>query len=873
MSLFMNDKIKILFLLILVCFSIHIFNNKINSIPPIGRFLNPFHGYIVTANKSQIYINNLALKDSVEVVWDENDFPHIFAKNDSDLYMVQGYIVSSDRLWQMDFITRLHAGRLSEIIGNNDSVLKNDKFMRRIGITESAKSSLFATAYCVNQENLKYQDWDGLSDCPSGYQLVVKEPEVYDMLVSYSIGINKYIQSLSYRDLPIEYKILDYSPNLWTPLRTCLLLKAMSLDLTGRNTDIIYTNLVNTFGKDKADFLYSEIPYNNTPIIAREDFSKIENPILPLCDDELSIDSESLEVFNMYNVNNPGIGSNNWAVHKDMAKKGHAILANDPHLGLNLPNVWYVMHLSTPEQNVMGATMPGAPGILSGFNDYIAWGETNAAADVSDFYHIKIDSSNFNNYILDNKSVPFKKRVEKYYIRGDALNFPQIYFDTIKSTHHGPILTDTKNDNFDSGLSSIYYDVNLAFRWSAHDSSNEIKAFYDINHAKDYEDFEDALLGYKCPAQNFVYADIDGNVAMHHNGKIPIRCEEYGKSILPGHLSTYDWKNFIPYEHLPKVKNPKKGYVSSANQYPMVESYPYYFPGNFWPSYRGSRINDLLDSMISKGVTIDDMKKIQNDDYNKFAEDILPNLLLSLEQNELFISDSIYLEIHKHLKKWSLRPVHDKDKFEPIIFDKWYENLNHLTWEDLFSDNKNNFVNINRIYPLYDKLAKLIENQDYWNSEWFDDSRTDKKENFHDIAYQSFKMTIDDLLKNENLRDKKYKNWKYSDYRGTSIHHMLSSDRFDSFSRINIKTGGSKWAPNAMKKKFGPSWRYIVEMKKDSIYAIGIYPGGQSGNPGSLNYDNFIDKWKDGEYLNLNFTYYKDRSSLKGRKMVFYNGS
>ena len=869
----MKETIKIFFLLFVVCFVVHLLNNKIGSIPPPGKFLDPFNGYISSSNNQEISkINILELKESVDIVWDENWFPHIFAKNDKDLYMVQGYIVASDRLWQMDFITRLHAGKLSEIIGYNKAVLRNDRFMRRIGIVEAAKASLSSIANCINQENIRYDNWDGLEECPEGYSLIKKESAIYDMLLAYSIGINQYINSLDYANLPIEYKILDYSPNLWNPLRTCILLKTMSLDLTGRNSDLVYNYIINNYGQDDANFLYPEITYNNDPIIPLEDFKSINNPIEPVCLDDMN--QVSIQLSNISDMSNPGIGSNNWAVHKDKTKNGYALLANDPHLGLALPNVWYVMHLSSPEQNVMGATMPGAPGILSGFNDYIAWGETNGADDVSDFYEITIDPQNSNNYIFDNKSIPLDIREEKIFIRGDGLNFPQIYLDTIKSTHHGPILIDNPNDDmmeFNRGLSSIYSDINLAFKWAAHNPSNEIKTFYEINHAKNYGDFVNALSSYECPCQNFVYADIKGNIAIHHNGKIPVRCRNYSRNILPGDSSIYDWNSFIPYEHLPHVKNPERGYVSSANQYPVSKEYPYYLPGSFWPSYRGSRINDLLDFAVTDGATINDMQKIQNDSYNKFAEDILPNLLGALENNESFFEDLFLVEIHSYLKQWVSNPIHTADSFEAIIFDQWYENLNELIWSNLFLDENNEKLYSKHVYPLFDRLAKIIKEKEYWESKWFDDKKTAIKESFQDVAFITFKKTLSDLSNHEKLKDKDYKDWKYSDFRGTDIHHIISSESFDAFSRMAVPTSGSKWAPNAMKKEFGPSWRYIVEMKEYDIQAIGIYPGGQSGNPGSSKYDNFIDQWKDGEYLDLNFTYYRDKDSLKGKRVTFIN--
>ncbi len=873
---------------ILICVLIHLLNNKIGSYPPIGKFLDPFHGYVGNNDDIKNKIKFINTKNSLEIIWDENNIPHIFAENENDMYMAQGYVVANDRLWQMDFISRLHAGKLSEIIGYNKDILKSDRFMRRLGIVDGAKASLSTIAQCININNESYLDWDGLSECPDGYRKKINHPNVYNMLVSYSNGVNFFIDNLDWSNVPIEYKILDYYPEKWNPLKTCILLKAMSLDLSGRNTDLLYTTIASKFNQEAANFLYPEKPYKNVPIISTKKSISRPSKIPQDCNENFSYPDITLSL-DVPRMNNSGIGSNNWAVHKNLTKNKSSLLANDPHLGLNLPNVWYVMQLSGPDKNnpsqyldVMGATIPGAPGILSGFNNYIAWGETNGEDDVSDFYQIEIDPRNKNNYIYEGKSIPFITKEEKIIIRGDALTLPSIYIDTIKLTNeHGPIIVDSSNldmAKFSQGISTIYSDINLAFKWVAHEPTSEIIAFYKMNHATSYKDFINALKYYECPIQNFVYADIDGNIAMHHNGKIPIRCESYNKHVLYGNSSQFIWDSFIPFDELPKELNPQRGYVSSANQFPIPDEVNYYYlPGVYWPAHRASRINNMLNEITKDGnATIDDMKNIQNDNFNKYAQDILP-YLLSKELKNQIKNDSSLINIYKALDKWKDNPIHNANMFEPTIFDEWYKQLNNKVWADLFIDeNGNKKTDYNKVFPLYDILLKVIESpsEHFWVDEqnnkifWIDDETTYEKETIDDIIFISFVNAIDSLT--EKFPDKDYTQWYYYEYRGTDIHHILPNSSFDAFSRLKIPTSGSRWSPNAMQKKFGPSWRYIVEMQKDNIEAIGIYPGGQSGNPNSKNYDNYIDKWNKGEYLDLNFTYYKDKSQLKGDRIIIY---
>ena len=282
----------------------------------------------------------------------------------------------------------------------------------------------------------------------------------------------------------------------------------------------------------------------------------------------------------------------------------------------------------------------------------------------------------------------------------------------------------------------------------------------------------------------------------------------------------------------------------------------------------------LYESIQGRVATIENMKNIQNDNFNKYAKDILP-YLLSQELQSQIKNDSMLISIYKSLENWKDNPIHNANMFEPTIFDAWYEELNINVWGDLFIDeNGNKDFDYYKVLPLYDRLLKVIENPDqyFWIDDennktfWIDDETTAQVETVEDIIYISFIKAINKIKKIFSNKD--YTQWHYSDYRGTSIHHILPNSRFDAFSRLNIPTSGSRWSPNAMQNKFGPSWRYIVEMQEDSIYAIGIYPGGQSGNPGSKNYDNFIDKWTYGEYIDLNYTNFENKSKLKGVRII-----
>ncbi|MDC2984630.1 penicillin acylase family protein, partial [Candidatus Marinimicrobia bacterium] len=850
----MKQILKLFYLLLIILFSIHLLNNKVFDLPPIAKLLDPFHGYAKIKKNDYHNFINTNLKNDVEIIWDENYIPHIFAQNDGDLYFAQGYVVAQDRLWQMDFVSRVYQGRLSEILGYHKEIISNDRFMRTVGVTEGAKKSLSTIAVCEQNNTINY-NWDGQEHSCFG-EIIIYDSQVYSMLVSFSNGVNEYINSIAWDEYPIEYKILDYGPEYWTPYKTCILLKSMTLTLTGRNSDIVFEVIKNKYGKENAKILFPDFPYFVDPIIPKKSYDLDIEESCSNQELDFKYDNDfSKLLINKNSMSNPGIGSNNWAVHSDHTIEGHALLANDPHLGLTLPNVWYVMQLSTPELDIMGATLPGAPGIISGFNNYVAWGETNGESDVSDFYRIIQDSQNLSNYLYDGESVPFQTRNEKILIRGHAFSLPKDTSFTVKSTIHGPILA-KEDDSIMRKYSSrrgIEAPYTYAFRWTAQSSTKEIKSFYDLNRAKNYEDFISALSTFDCPGQNFIYADVEGNIGIYHSGKIPISCY---KGILPGEDSRYLWSfddstKFIPKKNLPKAFNPDGGFLSSANQYPVLKDYPYNMNGKYWPAYRGSRINDFISDKIlnAEKLDINDMKNLQNDAYNKFASILLPLLLNSIEKELLIENKQNLNEVFLKMKTWDY--FHNINSYEGLFFDTWYDELNDQVWKDLFTNTSIEDINNPTMYPNSDVLIHLI--QEDRNSYWFDDFETPEKEVFRSIALQTYKNSIDYL--NFQKNDKNTEKYKDGRLASKNIEHLLSSDQFSAFSKMDVLIPGSRWSPNAVKVKsgklYGPSWRYIVQMKKDSIHAIGIYPGGQSGNPADENYEKFISSWTKGNYLNL----------------------
>ena len=787
--------------LISLVFTIAVFyalNTKLGSIPPLGKFLDPTQG-VWQNEKDESIAGNLpieGLSDDVMVHYDQQLIPHVFAKNEADLYRAQGYITAKHRLWQMEFQTHAAAGRLSEIVG--EAALNYDKEERRRGMSYGAEQAI-----------LKMKD----------------DPETLGYLEAYRDGVNDYIKSLNESDFPVEYKLLDYAPELWTIKKTALLLMYMTKDLAGGDDDLEFTNAIRIFGKDRFDLLFPDFFDVNDPIIPKDtDWSFIDVPITETPENEFVLDSIAETIAKPH----PDNGSNNWAISGSKSYSGNPILANDPHLGLNLPSIWFVMQLSTPNHNAFGATLPGALGIISGFNTNIAWGETNATRDALDWYKIEFKDENRTEYKYDKgfKSTTF--RVEEIKVKGKAT-----VLDTVVYTHHGPVVYDKnfKGDNPKHGY---------AMKWIGHVGGNNQRPFLALNKAKNYEDYLNAIKDYTAPAQNFIFASTKGDISLWIQGAFPNKWKGQGKFLMDGSDPKNDWQSFIEQPFNAHTKNPERGFVSSANQHPVDPSYPYYVFNDGYEAYRNRVINNFLSS--KEIIGIQDFKDLQNNNYNLLAAEMLPYMLEKMNTSDLSEYEGQLLEI---MKNWDY--TYDIDEVGPGRWDSWWNRLCNLTWDEFTVEN----TALDR--PFDYQTTFMLRNKE--DDPFMDIKDTPEKETARDLFLISFRETA-----------KAYEAWEaengtfnWNKEKGVFVGHLLQA--LPAFSRFNLPIGGDGNAVNAISKNHGPSWRMIVEMTTPPT-ALGIYPGGQSGNPGSKYYDNFIDDWAAGKYLELLFI--QDQNNTDG---------
>ncbi len=791
--------------------------------PRMGYFLSPQKGFWQNAEAADkefsAAIHSPELKGKVNVYFDERLVPHIYAENDHDANFVQGYLHARFRLWQMDFQTYAAGGRLSEIMGaegSGTSFLKIDKFFRRLGMVYAAENSL---------------------------KQMESDPQSKASADAYTAGVNAYINTLDEKDYPLEYKMLDYRPEHWTNLKTALLLKYMSYDLAAYEQDFEMTNARSIFSAKQFEKLYPYGQDSLDPIVPKGTvFAKAGLVVKkPLNADSLyfsfNSDTSKAQAFNP--KPDPANGSNNWAVSGIKTASGKPILCNDPHLGLNLPSLWYEVQISTPGNNVYGVGLPGAPNVIIGFNDNVAFGFTNSGRDVRDYYEITFKDSTMQQYLYNGEW-------QNTTFRDEVIKIKDAVADTqhMAMTVWGPVM-------YDKNYPNILKDGKAyACRWKAHDPSDELKTFGKLDKAKNYDDYVDAISTFSCPAQNMIFADKAGDIALRQQGSFPAKWRRQGDFLMPGNDSSYRWQGIIGDSFNITLHNPTYGFVSSANQYPYDTTYPYYLGGSN-PPYRGIIINRNLTQM--EDITPADMQLLQTNNYNIFAEMARPVLLKYIDEPALNDTEKTLLETYKN---WNLR--NDIGEKGATVFTVWVDSIMAEMYTDELSQSA-----LPMPEPVQSTmLESLLKDSTY---EFADNINTPQKETIKDVVTAAFKKAAKELI----IVDKTGK-LAWGKYKDTGIRHLL---KIPAFSRLHLPAGGGTHVINATKQFHGPSWRMVVHLN-DKTEAYGVYPGGQSGNPGSKYYDTFVDNWVNGKYYTLSIlseTEITNNKKLKG-KMTFNNG-
>jgi penicillin G amidase len=769
---------------------------------PLALLLSPQHGIWQNAVSLQKNKNTQlqfsTLKGKGEVYFDERQVPHIFADSDTAAYFIEGYLHAKYRLWQMEFQTHAAAGRLCEILGEKSGETNllqvADRFFRRLGMGFAAENSLKA---------------------------VEANPATKNMCDAYTAGVNAYIVTLNKRTMPIEYKLLGYEPEPWTNLKTSLFLKYMSFDLAGYEKDFEYTAARNTFSNLLFEKMLPVVPDSLDPIIPKGTVyaAPAIKTTIPASADSLYFtykkDSGATLPLPPQKPDKNN-GSNNWAVSGKKTKSGYPILCSDPHLGLNLPSIWYEAQIHTPTFNVYGVSFPCAPGIAIGFNDSIAFGFTNAGRDVRDYYEIQFKDASRKAYWFNGQWQPTSFRIETIKIKGKTT-----FVDSVAYTVFGPVMYDATYSNRNNDGKSY------AVRWTAHEASNEINMFYLLNKACNYNEYLAAIKHLHTPGQNAVFAAKNGDIAIWCQGQFPAKWRRQGDFVMPGTDTSYNWQGMIPQAENPHAINPARGFVSSANQMPADASYPYYLGGSY-PNYRGLTINRRLTQM--EQITPMAMQQLQTDNYNVFAAAAMPLLRLHLPENVLRAEEKKYCDI---LKNWNLR--NDANEKGATVFYLLWHKLEELVWKDEIAE-----TGSTKFAPeSFILLEALLKDTSY---SFLDNRNTPEKETLTGLLQQALHECLPLLQEAQQSSS-----LEWAKYKKTTITHLT---KLSAFSTKPLPIGGGEHIINAAKANHGPSWRMVVHLTPETE-AYGIYPGGQDGNPGSPYYDTFINDWAEGKYYKL----------------------
>ncbi len=575
------------------------------------------------------------LHGRVTIQRDERGIPYIEATNDDDLYFAQGYVTASDRLWQMDVQRRAARGELAEIFGQ--AALDQDKRHRTFGFAKIVDETA--------------------AHLPADLSAVLN---------AYARGVNAYIESRTNQNLPPEFLILQYKPRPWTPADSLAVGKLMAEYLsTSWQIDIMRAAMA-SLPKDKRDALLPEVSSLDVLVVGKDrntakathrtPLSTTPRPnreVLAAVAEMIETDHTSSELLGIFDRVPTLQASNNWVVSGKRTVSGKPLLANDPHIPASAPSVWYLTELSAPGLHVAGTTFPGAPGIIVGHNDRIAWGVTNLGPDVQDVYLERFDKDNPGRYLTPDGWRDAEIRHEQIKIRkgfGDATTDTQTFDVTV--TRHGPIILEKNSERY-------------ALRWTALDPTlNEAGAFLQANRARDWKEFTAGLSTYGGPTQNFVYADIDGHIGYYGAGKIPIRKSGDGSVPYDGSTDAGEWTGWIPFDKLPHIFDPPAGIIVTANQRVTGADYPYSLTHHWAQQYRARRIFDLL-SQKSK-LTSDDFRKIQGDVHSiglaSFAHDSAKLLKPAIPADDQKLRESV-----DALEKWD-GEVEAESAVAPLAF-------------------------------------------------------------------------------------------------------------------------------------------------------------------------------------------------------------
>ncbi|MDE3174228.1 MAG: penicillin acylase family protein [Gemmatimonadota bacterium] len=769
-------------------------------VPPLGQLLDPVNGVWGPVTHASLPRRAAAripgLSAPVDVRYDDRGVPHVFASSEPDAYRALGYVVARDRLFQMDLQTHAATGRLTEWAGR--AALPLDRETRDLGMPRAAEQKLAA----IDTTTMAWK-----------------------VMVAFAAGVNAYVDGLRPWQVPIEYHLLGVRPSRWQPIDAIHLFNRMGWTLTYLPDEAARYAARAMVGDQAADALFPLNSVIQEPIVPlagkapRFDFTRLPPPGRP--------DTGAARVASLLrSVSPPGelaaagdrrhLASNNWAVAPSRSADGHALLANDPHLDLTLPSIWYEVQLVVPGKlDVYGVTIPGAPGVVLGFNRDLAWGFTNTGADVLDFYRETVDDTlHPAKYEVDGAWRPLALRVERYLGKHGEL----LATDTVRYTYRGPLM-----HRFGAWVS---------MRWTLLEPSREVTAFYRAAHDTSTREFlDDMAQGFFVPAQNVLVADRRGHIAIRSTGHFPIRPRGTdGLEIFDGSTTRSDWTGYWPVSAYPQAFDPKQGYLASANQQPEDPRAQFAYLGDerAFDPWRALDINRLL--RADSSVTVDDMRHFQTSPLSVRAELFVPYFLNAAKGA---VPDSSLDRAAAILRNWDGR--YTRDNVGAVLFEEAMRRLRDNTWDELQGPSGERVAT-----PSDDIMYDLLQ-QPY--SVWWDTKTTPAVEDTRDmIVVRSLLQAYDSLVK--RLGPPGAGRWAWDSTARVNVRNLLG---IPAFSALGLITDGGQGTLNpAPGHSMGPSWRLVVDLDPAGLKAWDTYPGGQSGDPASPRYADRIPQWLTG---------------------------
>lgn len=742
----------------------------------------------------------------VDIVRDAEGIPHIYAKSTADAYFALGFVHAQDRLWQLELNRRIPAGRMAEILGPN--ALDTDRFLRTLGVRRNAEKILANLA-----------------------------PETRAALDAYARGVNAYLENRT-EPLPPEFFLTGApAPAPWQPVDSIGWQTMMAWDLGANWTqELLRMRLAQRLSLAQINEFLA--PYPGDPVIQTQDYTALYRQLAGTTGQLAAVASIAPPSYV------DGMGSNNWVVGGDLTETGKPLLANDPHLGLSAPALWYFAHLSAPGLNVIGATLPGIPSVVLGRNDRIAWGFTNTAPDVQDLYIERINPDDRRQYQTPDGWAEFKVRTETIKVKGQE----DVSLE-VRETRHGPVISGALPIIDKTALDAKKHVV--SFAWTAlRPDDLTLQAGMKFNRAQNWEQFLDGARDFGSPQQSIVYADIDGNIGFVAPARVPVRKPENdikGLAPAPGWDARYDWAGFIPFDELPRQYNPASHRVMTANHKIVNADYPHFLTSEWTLPYRANRINTLLDAKPKHSV--ESFAEIQKDHVSLAAQEILPVLQKTVPR-----TDRAKAALDT-LAGWN--GSMDENRPEPLIFNAWMRTLSrHIFVDELGEPLMKDYWEQRNVHQSTVNVLMDKGGQGRWCADT--SSEAGRKQTCADAMALSLDAAVADL---EARYGKDMAKWNWGEAHAARSEHrpFAKVDALAKYFNIRVPTPGDTFTVNVGRhnlkdekepfaNRHAASLRAIYDMA-DPENSRFIHSTGQSGNVLSSLYSNYAWRWASVAYI------------------------